>query len=261
MPEAPEIRIMSDFINSKCTNTKFFSAYHVEKGNNPKPFPINSDNTPFKISSDYYGKKLILNITDHIQTFPIYVFMGMSGSWKWTDTSTWNLTKFTRLRFDTIDGKSLLLYGGYLGPKYSLYTNFKGSKQGPDILKEFDNFKQNVLNSLNNKVFENPIYEVLLDQRYFSGVGNYLRSTILYYMDKNPFTSARNFIVENPNLFDLCYECISKSYELNGGQLQDWSNPFGSESELFDEWVYYSKGAKLKDKFNRTFWFDPKWLV
>ena len=35
------------------------------------------------------------------------------------------------------------------------------------------------------KVFDKPICEAILDQNYFNGIGNYLRSTLLYYLDIN----------------------------------------------------------------------------
>jgi len=259
MPEGPEIRIMSDFINLKTSNKIFKSAYHVHKGNMPEIFEENDDLKSFSISSTFRGKKLILNVKSSTKEVPIYIFMGMSGSWKWVKTEEWSETKFTRLRFDSIDGYSLIMFGGYMGPKYSLYQNFKSSKNGPDIVEEYDEFINLISKSLNDKVFDKPIYEVLLDQKYFNGIGNYLRSTILYYADVNPFLSARDIINENSNFLRLCRDTLVTSYKLNGGQLKDWTNPFEKDSSDFDEWVYYQKGISIKDKNNRTFWFDPKW--
>lgn len=257
MPEGPEIRIMSDFINQKSFDKKFISAFHVKKGN--QPFEFDEDLDKFEIVSTYHGKKLILHLKSTNNTIPIYVFMGMSGSWKWVETKEWSETKYTRLKFDTIDGKSLLLYGGYLGPKYSMYQNFKSSKSGPDIIQEYDYFVENVKSNLNKEEFKKPIYEVLLNQIYFAGVGNYLRSTIIYYADIDPFSSAFEVISDNHKFYELCRETLQKSYELNGGQLKDWSNPFNNSSDEFDKWVFYQKGSSLKDKQGRTFWYDTKW--
>lgn len=261
MPEGPEIRIMSDFINQKSINKVFNKAFHVAKGNKPTEFEESDSLTEFKIYSHFKGKKLILFLESNNLKIPIYIFMGMSGSWKWVETNKWSETKFTRLRFDTNDGHSLIMYGGYMGPKYSLYENFKGSKGGPDIVEEYDDFVSNITESLNKKIFEKPIYEVLLEQQYFNGVGNYLRSTIIYYADVNPFDSASDVIKDNPNFLKLCQSILVESYRLNGGQLKDWSNPFEVDSSEFDKWVYYKKGSSVKDTNNRTFWFNPKWKV
>jgi formamidopyrimidine-DNA glycosylase len=121
MPELTEVRIMSDFINQNSKNI-FKKAFHVEKGNIPTQF-IEKD---FNISSNSRGKELLLYIND----LPIHIFMGMSGNWKYTPTEIWNQTKFTRLRLDDETGHSLLLYGGFMGPKYSVGKPFTGTKRG-----------------------------------------------------------------------------------------------------------------------------------
>lgn len=257
MPEGPEIRIMSDFINHNSKSIKFESIYQVEKGN--KPYLFSEEIDTFDIISTFHGKKLILNIKSQNKQYPIYVFMGMSGSWSWVDTDNWSETKYTRLKFDSTCGKSLLLHGGYLGPKYSFYRNFKNSKNGPDIVQEFDEFVTNINLNIDKKEFQKPIYELLLDQKYFAGVGNYLRSTILYYSNDNPFESAREVIRNNPNILNLCKDILEKSYHLNGGQLKDWTNPFQKSSSEFENWVYYQKGNSIKDSQGRTFWYNPKW--
>lgn len=257
MPEGPEVRIMSDFINQKSKNKIFKSAFHVKKGNIPSEFEEIENN--FTIFSRYYGKKIILDIKSENFQLRIYIFMGMSGSWKWVDTKNWSDIKYTRLRFDTLDGDSLLLFGGYLGPKYNLYENFKNASDGPDIIQDFEKFEKNLKNNLNSKDFQKPIYELLLNQKYFAGVGNYLRSTIIYYADVNPFIDSKKIIEQNPNFPKICHDIIKESYNLNGGQLKDWNNPFEVSSEKFEKWVYYQKGDSIKDSTNRTFWYDPKW--
>lgn len=41
-------------------------------------------------------------------------------------------------------------------------------------------FRENVLSNLSDKAFDRPICEALLNQKYFNGIGNYLRAEILY---------------------------------------------------------------------------------
>ncbi len=255
MPESPEVRIMSDFINKNSKDKKFIKIFNIEKGNIPTEY-LSSE---FIISSECSGKELKLNLQFEYDVIPIYVFMGMSGNWKYVPTTQWLETKFSRLRLDDESGNSLLLYGGYMGPKYSINKPFGGVKRGPDSTKDFNVFKQNILNNLDKKDFDKPIYEVLLNQKYFNGIGNYIRSTILYYLDENPFTTARDIITKRPDILELCKEVQLKSYELHGGQLRDWKNPFDMNADSFLKWVYYKKGLSIKDSNNRTFWFDPKW--
>ena len=256
MPELPELRISADFINQNSQH-RFIKAFHVEKGNNPKPFEWEHK---FNVKADSNGKELLLNFYNRVgDELKIWVFMGMNGNWKYVPTNEWNQTKFVRMRLDDESGHSLLLHGGFMGPKYSVDKPFAGTKRGPDPTKKFEEFKSNILDNLDKKLFDKPICEVLLNQEYFNGIGNYLRSCIIYYADVNPFESARNIFKQNETVLDLCREVPLKSYQLHGGQLRDWQSPFGQDSTQFKEWVFYQKGLSCKDKGGRTFWFTEKW--
>lgn len=256
MPELAEIKIMSDYINLQSEGKTFTKMIHVQKGNIPV-----EDNiiTNFKITSFSNGKELIVKLCHDDTCLDLSVFMGMSGNWLFTPTENWSDRKFTRLRFDTTCGNSLLLYGLYMGPKYKI-GGFTGVKRGPDPTKDFENFKNNILDNLDKKVFDKPICEALLEQKYFNGIGNYLRSTIIYYLDINPFETSREVIKKSPIILDFCRDIPLKAYQLNGGQLSDWRNPFDTDYEEFIDWVYYQKGTSCKDSTGRTFWFSEKWI-
>ena len=255
MPELAEVKIMSDYINMNVEGKTFKKFYHVERGNNPKDSNLIEN---FNVISDSNGKELILKVYHDDTCLQFSVFMGMSGNWKWVETKDWNYTRFVRMRLDSTDGHSLLLYGSYMGPKYRL-GGFTGVKRGPDPTKSFQEFKSNILNNLDKKIFDKPICEALLDQKYFNGIGNYLRSTILYYIDVNPFLDARTVIKNNSEILDLCKDIPLKAIELNGGQLSDWKNPFDTDYQSFIDWVFYQKGISCKDKTGRTFWYQEKW--
>lgn len=261
MPELAEVKIMSDFVNDKSKNTRFIQAWHVEKGNNPKPFDYQHK---FNIQSDTNGKELILNLYNRVcEELPIHVFMGMNGNWKWVETENWDKTKYVRMKFDSECGNSLLLFGGFMGPKYSVGKPFKGTKRGPDPTKKFDEFKSNVLNNLNKKDFDKPICEVLLNQEYFNGIGAYLNSEIIGRLDIDPFRkfkSLKNFELER--LFYMILKCCKESYEYGGGELRDWKNPFGENR--IDEWLkfYNKKDICYKQQFGkRNIWIQKKWKV
>jgi endonuclease VIII-like 1 len=257
MPEGPELKIMADYINQHSKDKTYNKSFQVSKGNNPQQFKLLEQ---FTITAESFGKELIVRLhgeSEEVQS--ISVFMGMSGNWLFTPTENWSDRKFTRLRFDTTCGNSLLLYGLYMGPKYKI-GGFTGVKRGPDPTKDFENFKNNILDNLDKKVFDKPICEVLLEQKYFNGIGNYLRSTIIYYLDINPFENSRVLIKKSPIILDFCRDIPLKAYQLNGGQLSDWRNPFDTDYEEFIDWVYYQKGSSCKDSTGRTFWFSEKWI-
>ena len=63
--------------------------------------------------------------------------------------------------------------------KWKVSDSFS-SNRGPDPVREYELFRKNILTNLHSKTFKKPICEVLNDQMYFNGIGNYLRAEILY---------------------------------------------------------------------------------
>lgn len=259
MPEYVEVRIMSEFINDKVSDKKFNKFFHVEKGNITK-----EDNfiTDFKVSSNSNGKELLVYLYHDVTCFQFSVFMGMSGNWKFVPTDKWNETKFVRMRLDTTDGWSLLLYGGYMGPKYKL-GGFTGVKRGPDPLKENDKFKKGVLDNIGCKDFDKPLGESLLNQKYFNGVGAYLLAEIVGRLDYNPHRTINQLCKEElEDLFDMIVRCCEESYSFGGGEIKDWQNPFGENR--IDEWLsfYGNKEECHRHKFGtRNIWIKNKYKI
>ena len=257
MPEGPELKIMADFINQTTKGKVFNKSFHVLKGNNPEQFHLLDQ---FRIDAESFGKELIIRFYNDVEIHKISVFMGMSGNWLLTSTENWSDRKFTRLRLDTTDGYSLLLYGSYMGPKYKIGV-FTGVKRGPDPTKDFRDFYDNIVNDLHKKTFDKPICEVLLNQEYFNGIGAYLCSEIIGRLDINPFEDARNVIKNNPKILSMCRDVSIESYNLGGGELMDWENPFG-QSKISD-WIkfYGKKDICCKYKFGkRNIWIQKKWI-
>jgi endonuclease VIII-like 1 len=258
MPEYVEVKIMSEFINDKVSDKKFDKIFDVVKGNIPNEFQLSEGD--FRIVAESNGKELVLNVYHDVASFKISVFMGMSGNWKFVQTDKWNETKFVRMRMDTTDGWSLLLYGGYMGPKYKL-GGFTGVKRGPDPLKENDKFKKGVLDNIGCKEFDKPLGESLLNQKYFNGIGAYLLAEIVGRLDYNPHRTINQLCnKELEDLFNMIVRCFEESYSFGGGEIKDWQNPFGENR--IDEWLmfYNNKEICYKQKFGtRNIWIHKKW--
>ena len=170
MPEGPELKIMSDYINQNVKNKIFNKSFHVLKGNNPEQFQLLDE---FKVDAESFGKELIIRFYNGSGIHKISVFMGMSGNWKWVPTENWSDTKFIRMRLDSTDGYSLLLYGSYMGPKYRI-GGFTGVKRGPDPTKEFTDFYNNVIDNLDKKVFGKPTHNNKLSKAELGNTNIYL---------------------------------------------------------------------------------------
>lgn len=61
-----------------------------------------------------------------------------------------------------------------------------GGQNGSQVLRSCPP-RENVLRNLADKAFDRPICEALLDQRFFNGIGNYLRAEILYRSAGKPW--------------------------------------------------------------------------
>ena len=59
MPEGPELKIMSDYINQNVKEKTFNKSFHVLKGNNPDQFILLDE---FKVDAESFGKELIIKV-------------------------------------------------------------------------------------------------------------------------------------------------------------------------------------------------------
>ncbi|XP_053568744.1 endonuclease 8-like 1 [Bombina bombina] len=139
---------------------------------------------------------------------------------------------------------------------------------------------ENVLSHLTDNAFDKPICEVMLNQKYFNGIGNYLRAEILHRLQIPPFVQARPILEalkhphqdsdvslskkikikkENPDLLQLCNLVPLEVIKLGGkGYDPEQSNDYS----VFVKWLrcYFVPGMNsLRDHNGRTIWFqgDP----
>ena len=104
-----------------------------------------------------------------------------------------------------------------------LVTDEWDRTRGPCPLTEYPLFRQHVLDSLDKRPLEKPLCEVMLDQRWFNGIGNYLRAEICHRADVNPFASAANVLArlvgvadreEEPDVLRLCHDVPMEVFSL-----------------------------------------------
>ncbi|NWH62499.1 NEIL1 Endonuclease, partial [Geococcyx californianus] len=140
--------------------------------------------------------------------------------------------------------------------------------------------RENVLKNLDDKAFDKPICEALLNQKFFNGIGNYLRAEILYRLKIPPFEKARTVLEalkdqeqarkkknpsltlskklklkkENPDLLELCHTVPMEVMEGNLVDLDHLDN-----YAAFKNWLqcYLVPGMNsLRDRNGRTIWFQ-----
>lgn len=254
MPEFSEVRLMAEYITD-VNKTRHIVEVETLKSNKLKLID-EIDVIGKRLSATSRGKELKLHIGDS----DVVITLGMSGGFKNFKVARDDSDKYwkhSHLRFKMSDGEwfnwvDVRRFGKSLGLDW-------GGKRGPDMFNDTEGFIRNILDNLNHKDFNKPTYEVLMNQYWFNGVGNYLRAEILGKWDCNPFQPIRNILTED--FLKHLIQQVRESYILGGGAKYNWKSTDVSSGLNWNTWIqYYGKGEHIVDKQKRTFWFDKKWL-
>lgn len=253
MPEGPEVKILVDQLNKKLKNSTILSL-EINSGRYSKKKPDKYDNflltLPTKISSINCKGKFIWFVLEN--EWMIWNTLGMSGGWKNVKTKHSHLTLLTER-----SGNDLELY-------FDDYRNFgtfkfmnnksdldrKLKDLGCDVLgNEFT--KEYCLNVLNKKINQKKtLPQVLMNQKQFCGVGNYLKSEILYECKISPHRLIEDLIDNEKELiFKNTKEIAYKSYKKGGASVRDFSD-LDNEKGLYTNIlkVYFQKKDPLGNK-------------
>ncbi|XP_054556067.1 endonuclease 8-like 1 isoform X2 [Talpa occidentalis] len=285
MPEGPELHLASHFVNQACEGLVFSG--RVEKSLVSRNPEVPFESSAYRIAASARGKELRLTLSPEPGAQPpreplaVVFRFGMSGSFQLAPSDA--LPPHAHLRFHTAPP----------GPRQALcFVDIRrfgrwevgGEWQpgrGPCVLLEYEQFRENVLRHLADKAFDRPICEALLDQRFFNGIGNYLRAEILFRLRIPPFEKARTVLealqqrrlnpeltlsqkirvkLQNPDLLELCHLVPKEVVQLGG---KGYGPESGEEDfAAFRAWLrcYGVQGmSSLRDRHGRTIWFqgDP----
>ena len=133
----------------------------------------------------------------------------------------------------------ILSFGTIKIIKSDVELNKKLKKIGDDIMDEdttFEIFKNQIIKSNN---LDKAIGIVLVDQKIISGIGNYLRSDILYISKINPFRKVKN----------LNNKEIKKIY--NNSKILTWGDYDKDEAKRLN---IINKNTKLPSYYKRMFY-------
>ena len=255
MPELAELRLTADYINQSTKDLEFTD---IVKNPVHKGLDLEAPFDTFKISAASRGKELMLILENSSQKKILMMTMGMSGFFKFTTNE--EKDKHSHLMFKSNIGILSFVDVRRFG-KWKWQEGWSENR-GPDPTTEYNSFISNIKDNLDRAAFNHPIHAALMNQKYFNGIGNYLRAEILYRLDVNPFESAREVLNREPRVFKLCKNIPLQAYYLGGGQLKDWENPFDEKPDNMYRFIRcYGKSNmnRIKDKNGRMFWFHPKW--
>jgi len=277
MPEGPEIHMAARFIN-RVSALHSFTGKVVKSEVSLKNPDVDFEALSYTISAEARGKELKVYLEDNKKKSNcarVLFRFGMSGCFQLTPAS--DLPKHAHLRFFTPAKVGLAL-------SFVDYRRFGrwevegewGVDRGPDPINEYAAFRDNILANLEKPEFKKPICQVMLNQKYFNGVGNYLRAEVLFRLAVPPFSPAHEVLMplveqtvkkeEGPDLLQLCNQLMREVLDLpdylNDDLSQEGSSRKGDDEDTyapFSAWLqcYSKEGMKnLRDNNGRTIWFQ-----
>lgn len=201
MPEGPEVKKMSEYLNNYFNNNKILNI-NILKGRYTKKIPKNlnafKEKIPLSVDKVKTKGKFIYFLLE--KDISIWNTLGMSGYW-----ST-KKVKHSNIEFITDKGSIYFVDQRNFGTIQFCFSvsclEKKLDSLGPDMLSSnmnFEVFRERILLKRNLK---KPIAKVLLDQKIVSGIGNYLRSEILWLSKISPFRLVSNL---NDNELNILY--------------------------------------------------------
>lgn len=228
MPEGPEVTIIRENLNEYLEGFYltdiciFQTSRYIKKA--PNNYLQVKNNLPLKLLKIESKGKLIYWVFEK----NIYLLntLGMSGIWTkepLVHTSIGMDFKFKKSK------KSVY----FVDPRHFGTLKFLTEKKdleeklktiGPDILNDktitFETFKKRIL-----KFKHYNITKTLMDQKIISGIGNYLKSEILYRSRISPLRETGDLTEkELKKIFNSAKHLITKSYENNGLSVRDYKD-------------------------------------
>lgn len=207
------------------------------------------------------GKKIIFDLDSNV----FISSCGMEGHWQW------ELGKYTGLILQ------------FEGPDYAYFDDMRRfgnfsyvPKDSPEYKKIMGSVGSDWMSSTTTlEVFldsvqkprnqSREICEFLLDQKYLSGIGNYLRSEILYDAKINPHRKLSSLKTkELDRIFTSAKKIILECYQSGGLTLATYRDPDGNaggyqpQVYMMDSDSIGNLVSKFKDKANRTVHWCPK---
>tara|TARA_B100000902_G_scaffold390530_1_gene439600 strand:- start:136 stop:933 length:798 start_codon:yes stop_codon:yes gene_type:complete len=260
MPEGPEVKIASKYFNlffndSKKIKFEIITDYYYEKYNAVFK-SINKNLRAFKPSYTI-GKNIFIDLNnDSIFNF----HLGMTGGWSSEKVKHCHFRVFNEsqeLFFRDIRkfGKMRIISKSQLLKKHN--PNF-------DLLHQEYNLTKHI-NFLSDKIRPNKtICSILMNQQYFPGVGNYIKSEALFAAKLHPEEKWINITKKKKlDLIKKTKEIMLQSYKSGGAELRDFKNPFNKSKFKLHIYgrEYIEDGLLVTSKLtsdNRKTWYSQE---
>ena len=255
MPELPEVEIVKLSLKKTIKSKKILKV------------KVNNRNLRFKIQKDFEAllkRRKIIDVNRKAKYLIIilddnkYLIMhfGMSGTLhllkKEFDFKNTNLSFYKGPNFPSKHNHIELFFDEfkivYNDPRRFGFVKFLNSKK--ELVKYLKNFGMEPLEKkfnikylkkiLNNK--NKNIKNILLDQKYISGIGNIYANEILFFSKINPNKLGKKInIREMKKLLVFSKKVLRKAIKKGGSTIRDFKNAEGTKGSFQDEFKVYNK--------------------
>ena len=274
MPEGPELQLASTFVNEVSEGRLFGGP--VQKSPVSKSCDVDFTSPTYSITSESRGKELALTLScqkDARNQLRLLFRFGMSGRFVFGPAT--DLHKHAHLNFFTTataasDSADTVYALSFVDPRRFgswQVTDGWGKDRGPDPMLEYGAFRSNVLGNLDDTAFKKPICEAMLNQKYFNGIGNYLRAEILHRSQIPPFMRARDVLAplkdadscsEPSDILQLCHSAPLEVVKL-GKYISTYTQEEDMQDSPFRRWLQCYLNPLMRnmvDHNGRTIWFS-----
>jgi len=277
MPEGPEVRRITDQLTKQTRGGTLEIIDFCDARYTPGGTQMRDEIGSLVIALPVKIEKVACHgkfIYWELDGFVIFQTLGMSGTWRQRKPSkhhrlTFNITKANgkKSALHYKDARCFGTFKIFSGVKAQENLTTKLSKElGPDLLSNRVTEPSEVITRF-RKHNSKTLCEVLMNQRVFAGIGNYLKAEILYECKLSPHTKVEDLddfgIL---NLYRVCRMHIHAAYAAKGASLQDYVMPDGSKGGQQYRFKVYRrkvcnhcaeviKQQRTKDK--RTTWWCP----
>jgi formamidopyrimidine-DNA glycosylase len=264
MPEGPEVEhltidVLSKYIGKKLNNIKINSGRYKNHGP-PSNYYTFIHQFPIKCINIYKKGKVIFFVFEN--NWHIISKLGMTGWWfNYDNEPEWRNSNTKNIIFTFNNTKKELIFSDFRNFGTLTFTNNLDLvneeiiKLAPDITNSKTYFStiKNRIEKLTNSVNNSKIEDIIINQKIiFSGIGNYLKSEILYQSKISPLRKIKDITLDEwKTIFKISKQITNKMRKiLNSNNLEDYFNEMKIYKKKLDP--YGNKIKTRSSKFGRT---------
>ena len=280
MPEGPEVHTIVDHLGPQITGKHLLSIGWDDKSKYRDGLDLYDELSrflPIKIESLICkGKQIFIKLVNRYTVngisyegvFYLNCTLGMEGRFIWepeTHSNLWielgDLNECNNVKLVIVD-KTLYFDDSRHFGNITILTELDYADKikaiGPDLLTDEITREEWLSKAHNKRISKKQICDYLMEQKYFSGIGNYLKAEILYAARIKPDRSMANLSEDDLMTILKCAQNkIRESYQSNGLTIRSYIAPDGSTG-TFERVVYGKETDPYGNKIVQTVFKDKR---